>query len=59
MTITAGLSGPLVDEALVHSLQKERNSVSFECRGLAYIFPNEQFCFHLEKIFPLKDIKNG
>ena len=57
MTITEGLSGPPVDETLLQLLQEESREGSFQCTELAYIYPDEQFCFNVEKKFPLRDIE--
>nr|CAP47454.1 putative integron gene cassette protein [uncultured bacterium] len=54
MTITEGLSGPAVDEGLLELLQGESRSGSFLCTEIAYIFPNDQFCFNVMKTLPLK-----
>ena len=49
MTITEGLSGPVVDEKLLSILQKESNRGSFICQDAAYLIPDERFCFGVGK----------
>lgn len=53
MTITEGLSGPEVDEALLQHLQGLVESGSFPCEDLAYIVPNERFEFKVANSLPL------
>jgi len=53
MTITEGLSGPTVDEKLFNRLQGESSQGTFLCQELAYIIPNQRFCFKVAKILPL------
>ncbi len=53
MTITEGLSGPTVDENLLKQLQKESCQGSFVCQELAYIVPDQRFCFKEIKTLPL------
>ena len=52
MTITEGLSGPEVNENLLQMLQEESGQGSFQCEGLSYIIPNEDFRFHVKKFLP-------
>ncbi len=53
MTITEGLSGSVVDESLLQRLQNESRQGSFLCLGLAYIIPDQQFCFKRAMTLPL------
>ena len=53
MTITEGLSGPTVDESLFKQLQKESRQGKFFCQGLAYIVPDQGFCFKEIRTLPL------
>jgi len=53
MTITEGVSGPPVNEALLEKLQGESNVGSFICEELAFIVPNDQFSFRVRKNLPL------
>ena len=53
MTITEELSGPVVDENLLKRLQNESRQGSFLCQGLAFIVPDQQFCFKVAKTLPL------
>lgn len=57
MTITEGLSGPVVDESLLQRLQNESRQGSFLCQGLTYIVPNQQFCFKEAKTLLLHSDK--
>jgi len=62
MTITEGVSGPNVDEALLEQLQEESSQGSFLCKELMYIVPNAQFCFKATRALPLAaagDIKGS
>jgi len=56
MTITEGLSGPSVDESLLAALQRESSSGTFVCKELAYIVPDDRFCFRVVKVLPLKTV---
>ena len=53
MTITEGISGPEVDEGLLETLQEESGTGVFQCKGLAYIVPDQDFRFHVRTILPL------
>jgi len=53
LTITEGLSGPPVDEVLLNQIQLESTSGAFLCQELAFILPDEKFCFQVGKILPL------
>ena len=53
MTITEGLSGPPVDEVLLNQIQLESTSGAVLCQELAFILPDEKFCFQVGKILPL------
>ena len=53
MTITEGLSGPEVDENLFQLLQEESGKGIFQCKGLSYIVPDENFRFWVKKFLPL------
>ncbi len=53
MTITEGVSGPELDEDLLHMLQQESGNGSFQCEGLAYIVPDSDFRFRVSRILPL------
>jgi len=53
MTITEGLSGPKVDENLFQMLQGESGIGSFQCQGLSYIVPGEDFRFQVKKFLSL------
>ena len=47
MTITEGISGPSVDEALFETLRAESCPGSFPCTELAFIVPDEAFSFQI------------
>ena len=49
MTITEGLSGPPVDEELLTELQEQSSQGSFICHDVAFIVPEESFCFGVVK----------
>ena len=53
MTITEGLSGPEVNEALLQKLQQESKSGHFICERLAYIVPDVHFRFEVHFSLPL------
>ena len=53
MTVTEGISGPTVDGNLLKQLQKESRQGSFFCQGLAYIVPDQRFCFKEIRTLPL------
>ncbi len=53
MTITEGLSGPIVDEKLVNRIQGESNQGTFHCEQLTYIVPDDNFYFQNRKTIPL------
>ena len=53
MTITEGLSGSSVDEALLEQLQSENRKGIFLCKELVYIVPNLRFCFEVTTVLPL------
>ena len=58
MTITEGLSGSVVDEELLDILQKQSNPGTFVLQHVAYIVPDESFCFKVKSIIPLASPKN-
>jgi len=53
MTLTGGLSGNDVDEALLNRLKSEVNPGSFTCSEVAYLQPNSAFQFLVQRILPL------
>jgi 2'-5' RNA ligase len=53
MTLTEGLSGNDVDEALLNRLKSEVNSGFFTCSEVAYLQPNSAFQFSLQRVLPL------
>ena len=58
MTITEGLSGPNVDENLFDILQKQSSPGSFVCQDVAYIVPDESFCFIVKSRISLASSKS-
>lgn len=53
MTITEGLSGPVVHKGLLEQLQAESRSDSFQVSQLAYIVPDADFWFSVKQVLPL------
>jgi 2'-5' RNA ligase len=53
MTITEGLSGPEVNDALLIKLQEESGVGTFKCDALAFIVPDLQFHFQVHSYLPL------
>ena len=49
MTITEGLSGPIVDEKLYNRIQGESSQGTFLCEQLTYIVPDDKFYFQIGK----------
>lgn len=45
LTITEGQSGPVVDQELLTSIQRECDPGTFICQDVAYIIPDDGFCF--------------
>ncbi|MFW9941044.1 MAG: 2'-5' RNA ligase family protein [Candidatus Thorarchaeota archaeon] len=54
MTITEGLSGPEVNEALLEQLKLESYSGTFKCRDVTLIIPDEKFHFWVKERFLLE-----
>jgi 2'-5' RNA ligase len=55
MTITEGLSGPTVDEALLLRLRTEVQGGAFECAHVVYLAPDDDFRFKRGRQLPLSD----
>ncbi len=53
MTITEGLSGPEVNEALLEELQRQSGQGTFICEELSYIIPDASFHFKPARVLPL------
>ena len=53
MTLTEGLSGNDVDEALLSRLSSEVKSGSFTCREIAYLRPDANFRFSVDRFVRL------
>ena len=53
MTLTEGLSGDAVSDALLSRLESEVNHGSFMCSEVTYLQPDSEFRFSVKRALPL------
>lgn len=59
MTITEGLSGSRVNDSLFESLRPRIQGGTFDCQSVAYLLPDDEFRFHVQREIRLRDAEQA